>query len=405
MMRRIARVVPAYAALFLILMAVLIDSPALFYMATAMIGTIGALRLQAWLAVRGLRIERINPPAVRLGDIVTVSLVVWSEKKIKRPLITIKDRLPLRHVADDITPSLPIAPAFDRPISTRYSFRAARRGIFRWSDVLVEGTDALGLVMAKQTYHTEPAELIVYPAAIPVSVDLRPGGGSGSSEAEHGKFRGPGIEPRGVREYVPGDPQRYVHWTSSARSGRLMVKEFDVGSDLSADFFIQDTEGSEMGIRAHTTLEAMVGHAKYLAEEFTKLSARVRFPSIDPEKENDRALHERLRHIDLLLTKIQANNPRQLSNELEEFLNQGGSVGSAYLFIAMADTALPTVISRHRSIEWNVLVYDASHYQPELSRAFQSANDSAFLHQIEAAGGRVVMMPNVNKDPHKELVK
>lgn len=29
-----------------------------------------------------------------------------------------------------------------------------------------------------------------------------------------------------VRGYVPGDPQRFVHWPSTARSGELMVREF-----------------------------------------------------------------------------------------------------------------------------------------------------------------------------------
>jgi uncharacterized protein (DUF58 family) len=32
---------------------------------------------------------------------------------------------------------------------------------------------------------------------------------------------------RGVREYVPGDPARLVHWPTSARHGSLVVKELD----------------------------------------------------------------------------------------------------------------------------------------------------------------------------------
>jgi uncharacterized protein (DUF58 family) len=31
--------------------------------------------------------------------------------------------------------------------------------------------------------------------------------------------------PRGVREYVPGDPHRDVHWPATARAGRLMVRD------------------------------------------------------------------------------------------------------------------------------------------------------------------------------------
>lgn len=32
---------------------------------------------------------------------------------------------------------------------------------------------------------------------------------------------------RGLREFMPGDPLRNVHWSSTARSGQLMVREFD----------------------------------------------------------------------------------------------------------------------------------------------------------------------------------
>ena len=36
-----------------------------------------------------------------------------------------------------------------------------------------------------------------------------------------------GLEPHGVREYVEGEPLRAVHWPSSARRGRLMVRELE----------------------------------------------------------------------------------------------------------------------------------------------------------------------------------
>jgi uncharacterized protein (DUF58 family) len=33
--------------------------------------------------------------------------------------------------------------------------------------------------------------------------------------------------PRGVREYVPGDPMKRIHWPTTVRRGQLMVKEFE----------------------------------------------------------------------------------------------------------------------------------------------------------------------------------
>ena len=51
----------------------------------------------------------------------------------------------------------------------------------------------------------------------------------GRGEAGRGRpvRRASGLEPHGVREYVEGEPLRAVHWPSSARRGRLMVRELE----------------------------------------------------------------------------------------------------------------------------------------------------------------------------------
>ncbi|MFI5387710.1 MAG: hypothetical protein ACHQ50_16505, partial [Fimbriimonadales bacterium] len=80
---------------------------------------IAACRLQAWLSVRGLRFERVAPESVSIGEFVTVEITVWSEHRIRRPLITIWDNLPPRLLHDDRSPSLPVAPAFDAGTKTQ----------------------------------------------------------------------------------------------------------------------------------------------------------------------------------------------------------------------------------------------------------------------------------------------
>ena len=42
-----------------------------------------------------------------------------------------------------------------------------------------------------------------------------------------------GNEIAGTRRYVAGDPYRNIHWRNSARTGRLVVKEFDSWSERS----------------------------------------------------------------------------------------------------------------------------------------------------------------------------
>src|SRR3972149_6151270 len=68
------------------------------------------------------------------------------------------------------------------------------------------------------------AEVVVRPRYQVVN-DL-PVGVSDNGGAEVPQHRR-GYELFGIREYLPGDPARHIHWRSSARHRRLLVKEFE----------------------------------------------------------------------------------------------------------------------------------------------------------------------------------
>jgi len=75
-----------------------------------------------------------------------------------------------------------------------------------------------------------PQHLLVYPGLEPgVS---RPPAGSRRREGEaRSAMRREGTEVTGLREYVPGDPHRRVHWRASLRRGELLVRETESPRD------------------------------------------------------------------------------------------------------------------------------------------------------------------------------
>src|SRR5690606_26846505 len=172
---------------------------------TAVIATLLACRFQAWLSVRGLRFERLTPEKVAVGEIVTIETLVWSDKKIRRPLITLVDMLPGKMAAAERTKALPVAPAYDIPIRSQYRSRPMRRGRFHWTGIQVNGTDALGLVTMTKQYAVPGGEMLVVPTPTPLDLDMPAASGWGIAETESGQGRGSGIEPRGIREYAYGD--------------------------------------------------------------------------------------------------------------------------------------------------------------------------------------------------------
>lgn len=391
-MRNVAGLAITLSAALMAVVAVMVNSPAMFYMATALIATIGTCRFQSWLAVRGLQFERVAPESARVGDLVTVEISCMSERKIRRPLITLHDKLPPRMLVSNVTPSLPIAPAYDVLVRTQYQFRPLKRGRYRWSGVYVEGTDALGLVTRIKEYSTDVAEMTVLPVPIPVSIEMPTAAGWGISEAESGQTRGAGLEPRGIREFSHGDSLRHVHWRSTARTGRLLVKEFEAGTHAAAAFVLQTTRGTEVGEGANTTLEVMVGHVVYLSEQFLRQGAKVQLPGRDT-RPSHHSISERTSEIYEELAGVVAESEAAVSQELAAAV-EGLPPGSViFISLAVEDEALPATVTQvqQKGARVVTLLYDAHQFKG--GKKARSATDTEYVHKLRAAGAHPIVMP------------
>lgn len=111
----------------------------------------------------------------------------------------------------------------------------SRRGRFRLGPITLRGGDPFDLFPARLVIpHSQ--ELLVYPATVDLSgfrlpVGMLPGGNSIQR-------RTPFVTPNaaGVRSYLPGDSFNRIAWTATARTGHLMVKEFEL--DPTSDVWI-----------------------------------------------------------------------------------------------------------------------------------------------------------------------
>lgn len=395
-MRNAAGVALTTSAAFLLIVAILLGSAALFYMSTSIIVTLAASRLQAWLSVRGLHFDRVAPDKTQVGELSTVEITVWSDRRINRPLVVVQDRLPSKMVVDGRTASLPIAPAYDVPIRSQYKFRPMRRGKYRWSGITVIGTDALGLVRTEKTYDIKPSEMLVVPSPIALDIDLPPAPGWGFAESEHGQGRGSGIEPRGIREYTSGDSLRYIHWRSSARAGKLLVKEFATGSHAAIGFMFQRTRGTEVGFGASTTLEQMCANAAYVSEKLLRQGAEIIFPGLNFRASSSGGPAEVQQEVLATLAQIEADSSTPISADLQDARGEMGSGGLLYLFISVADDLLPKQIRDcvNSGIQVMVLAYDPQPFMPPKQRwKGPNAADDKFCEQMRNAGAIVVVVP------------
>lgn len=105
--------------------------------------------------------------------------------------------------------------------------RLVERGVFPLGPTDLLSGDLFGLFPARRTVPTQDS-LLVYPMMVDVYSFPNPPGLLPGGEALRRRTPQITSNAAGVREYAPGDPLNRIHWVSTARRDRLMVKEFEL---------------------------------------------------------------------------------------------------------------------------------------------------------------------------------
>jgi len=195
----------------------------------------------SWSSLRGLRIERESgSDRAQVGQEITERLRIENLTRWGKLWVEVRDHSSLPgHNASQVVSLLPRG-------SARWHVRSLciRRGRFLMGPLTLNGGDPFGLFPTRNLL-PQTHELIVYPATVDVSSFVLPVGELPGGSTTQG--RTPQITPNavGVREYLPGDSFNRISWASTARTGQLMVKEFEL--DPTADvWLLLDMDG-----RAH----------------------------------------------------------------------------------------------------------------------------------------------------------
>jgi uncharacterized protein (DUF58 family) len=186
--------------------------------------------------------------------------------------------------------------------SWRTVSHCSRRGLYNVGPVQVTTGDLFGLFRRSKTFG-RPHTILVYPRAheltnVVVPPAMLPG---------EGRFRRPTqqITPNAatLREYQPGDSLNRFHWRSTARTGRLMVKlfELDPASDL---WIVLDLEGKvQVGEGDDGTEEHAVRIAASVARYFLLANRSVGFIAFGKQfhlEEPERGLSQYTRILEAL---------------------------------------------------------------------------------------------------------
>lgn len=140
-----------------------------------------------------------------------------------------------------------------------FAIATTRRGIVAVGPASTIRGDSLGLVRRVQTW-SDATELFIHPRTVAMNAStvgfIRDIEGATTQDLSSAD-----VSFHALREYVPGDDRRAIHWRSTARIGKLMVRQFEetrrshllIVLDLDTDAWASDDE-FEIGVSAAASM-------------------------------------------------------------------------------------------------------------------------------------------------------
>jgi uncharacterized protein (DUF58 family) len=174
--------------------------------------------------MRRLHVERQLPPTIHAQGPFLMGILVRNPKR-RIPTFSLE----VEDLGEDGKPidrrcfflKIPAG----RQQETSYRRTLPRRGIHRLTGLRVSTRFPFGLLRRSLDVEA-PADLLVYPALIPVTDPLLAGGLAQVGEKQS-PARARSGDFHGLRELRAGDDPRDIHWRTTARRGRPFVRELE----------------------------------------------------------------------------------------------------------------------------------------------------------------------------------
>ncbi len=188
----------------------------------------------AWLSLRWVEISRVgNGDRASVGDYYEETLTLRNRSFLPKLWLEVRDISELPGLRINCVQSL-------KPFGeARWRARTSctLRGRFRLGPVSLTAGDPFGLFRFKRELPIQQY-VTVYPPTFEINrfeaqAGILPGGNTANRPTPHTT---PNIT--GLRDYRPGDGMNRIHWASSARQRKLMVKEFDFDPTIDVQIFL-----------------------------------------------------------------------------------------------------------------------------------------------------------------------
>jgi uncharacterized protein (DUF58 family) len=187
----------------------------------------------AWNSLRAIGLRRITRTRrSQVGQFAEEQFEIANRGRLPKLWLEIKDDSTLPwHDASRVVSSL------GHGQTQRWQVRTlcTQRGRFRLGPLTLHSGDPVGIFDVEQ-HIDSTSNIVVYPLMVELTAFEPSISELSGGEARHRRTYQMTTNVAGVRDYVPGDSLNRIHWPSTARTQRLIAKEFEL--DPTADVWL-----------------------------------------------------------------------------------------------------------------------------------------------------------------------
>ncbi len=206
----------------------------------------------SWTSVNWVIIGRFtHARRAQVGHALNEVFSVRNASVLPKLWIEVRDHSTLpNHNASHVVPTLMPRRKYGWDTNTI----CTRRGQFTLGPMTIVSGDPFGLFQFPRKIEAT-TRIIVYPPTVQIHRFATPIGTLSGGEAVRRRAHFITTNASGVREYQPGDSFNRIHWRSTARRDRLLVKEFELDPladvwvflDLSAESLVERPQAKAEG--------------------------------------------------------------------------------------------------------------------------------------------------------------
>lgn len=370
----------------------------LYVIAACMAGVVVAGVLMPRYAIKGLEVERRVPHFSTAGDPLDFEVVINNRSRGAKGPLSGADLFLGGSMF--VAPRVGAKSALTIPINVQ----APRRGQYLGGEVELTSGAPFGIARVRKRVDV-PSALLVHPRWVPLPTFPLLEAASTPNEPIHERARrGAGTDFYGLREYRTGDSLRHIAWRSTAKSGRLLTREYeeqlasrltiliDSSEDLGRD---RSTYEDSISVAAALTMYALdSGHPVQL---FCESAGRVDH-LFEPGK------HEALDWMACLRPGGRRGIARLAAEATGEIFRRSTSVlvfPSTRRNVQEALQAVATL--QEQSSRVICVVLSAQSYDERSSAALSEESQGDFINEL--TGSRAIVYEIDEKEDHSEWLR